>query len=54
MQTAAAPNISAELRCRFATANRVLVLTGAGISAESGSEFAGSGEVRGRICLPRI
>jgi NAD-dependent deacetylase len=44
MQTAAAPNISAELRRRFAGANRVLVLTGAGISAESGvPTFRGGG-----------
>jgi hypothetical protein len=32
MQTAATPDISAELRQRFATANRVLVFTGAGLS----------------------
>lgn len=44
MQTATSPNISAELRHRFATANRVLVLTGAGISAESGvPTFRGGG-----------
>lgn len=44
MPTAATPNISAELRRRFATANRVLVLTGAGISAESGvPTFRGGG-----------
>ncbi len=44
MQTATSANISAELRQRFATANRVLVLTGAGISAESGvPTFRGGG-----------
>jgi NAD-dependent deacetylase len=45
MQTAATPNISAELRQRFAIANRVLVLTGAGVSAESGvPTFRGGGK----------
>ena len=44
MQTTATPAISAELRQRFAIANRVLVLTGAGISAESGvPTFRGGG-----------
>jgi NAD-dependent deacetylase len=44
MQPATSANISAELRHRFATANRVLVLTGAGISAESGvPTFRGGG-----------
>lgn len=44
MQPVATPTISAELRRRFATANRVLVLTGAGISAESGvPTFRGGG-----------
>ena len=36
MQTAAIPQITDELRRRFDTAQRVLVLTGAGVSAESG------------------
>lgn len=36
MQTAASPIISAELRRRLADAKRVVVLTGAGVSAESG------------------
>ena len=36
MQSVASPNISAELRRRFDTAKNVLVLTGAGVSAESG------------------
>lgn len=44
MQPVASPIISAELRRRFATANRVLVLTGAGVSAESGvPTFRGGG-----------
>ena len=44
MQTAADPNISAELRRRLDTAQRVLVLTGAGVSAESGvPTFRGGG-----------
>ena len=44
MPLIATPNISAELRQRFATANRVLVLTGAGVSAESGvPTFRGGG-----------
>jgi NAD-dependent deacetylase len=43
MRTGAAP-ISNELRRRFASANRVLVLTGAGVSAESGvPTFRGGG-----------
>ena len=36
MQTGAVPIISAELQQRLANAKRVLVLTGAGVSAESG------------------
>ena len=37
-------SISAELRCRFAEAKSVLVLTGAGVSAESGvPTFRGGG-----------
>lgn len=44
MQTAPAQSISAELRERFRTARRVLVLTGAGVSAESGvPTFRGGG-----------
>ena len=44
MQPAATPNISAELRRRLASAKRVLVLTGAGVSAESGvPTFRGGG-----------
>jgi NAD-dependent deacetylase len=44
MQTASAPIISAELRRRLAEAQRVLVLTGAGVSAESGvPTFRGGG-----------
>jgi NAD-dependent deacetylase len=44
MQTAAAVNISAELCKRLAAAKRVLVLTGAGVSAESGvPTFRGGG-----------
>ena len=44
MQTVATPIISAELRRRFDTAQRVLVLTGAGVSAESGvPTFRGGG-----------
>jgi len=44
MQTAIAPTISAELRERLAKATRVLVLTGAGVSAESGvPTFRGGG-----------
>ena len=44
MQTAATPVISAELRRRLADATRVLVLTGAGVSAESGvPTFRGGG-----------
>ena len=44
MQTAATPTISAELRQRLADAKRVLVLTGAGVSAESGvPTFRGGG-----------
>src|ERR1051326_6379035 len=45
MQTASAPIISAELRRRLAEAQRVLVLTGAGVSAESGvPTFRGGGD----------
>ena len=44
MQTQIAPKISAELRRRFASASRVVVLTGAGVSAESGvPTFRGGG-----------
>ena len=44
MQTAQAHSISPELRERFRTAKRVLVLTGAGVSAESGvPTFRGGG-----------
>ena len=44
MQTVDAPNISAELRRRLASAERVSVMTGAGISAESGvPTFRGGG-----------
>jgi len=44
MQTVPAPIISAELRQRLANAKRVLVLTGAGVSAESGvPTFRGGG-----------
>ena len=44
MQTQIAPTISAELRRRFASASRVVVLTGAGVSAESGvPTFRGGG-----------
>ena len=44
MQTTSAPVISAELRRRLSTASRVLVLTGAGVSAESGvPTFRGGG-----------
>jgi NAD-dependent deacetylase len=44
MHPSAAPNISAELRRRLETAKRVLVLTGAGVSAESGvPTFRGGG-----------
>ena len=44
MQIQSAPKISAELRRRFATASNVLVLTGAGVSAESGvPTFRGGG-----------
>lgn len=44
MQTATSPNISAKLRRRFNAAGSVLVLTGAGVSAESGvPTFRGGG-----------
>jgi len=36
MQSIAAPIVSAELRRRFVSSTRVFVLTGAGVSAESG------------------
>src|SRR5947207_13474293 len=45
MQAAAKSIISEELRSRFARAARVLVLTGAGVSAESGvPTFRGGGQ----------
>jgi NAD-dependent deacetylase len=44
MQSVTSPNISAELRRRFDDAKSVLVLTGAGVSAESGvPTFRGGG-----------
>jgi NAD-dependent protein deacetylase/lipoamidase len=44
MQGVSTPSISAELRHRFENAKRVLVLTGAGVSAESGvPTFRGGG-----------
>jgi NAD-dependent deacetylase len=44
MQSVTSPNISAELRRRVEMARRVLVLTGAGVSAESGvPTFRGGG-----------
>ena len=44
MQSVTTPNISAELRRRIDNAGRVLVLTGAGVSAESGvPTFRGGG-----------
>ncbi|MCM3871407.1 MAG: NAD-dependent deacylase [Pyrinomonadaceae bacterium] len=44
MQLASEPSISDELRRRFSSARRVLVLTGAGVSAESGvPTFRGGG-----------
>lgn len=44
MQSTARPNISAELRERLSVAKSVLVLTGAGVSAESGvPTFRGGG-----------
>jgi NAD-dependent deacetylase len=44
MHSGLAPTISAELRQKFTTASRVLVLTGAGVSAESGvPTFRGGG-----------
>lgn len=44
MQAKVAPTISAELRRRFASASSVVVLTGAGVSAESGvPTFRGGG-----------
>ena len=44
MQTVSRPSISDELRSRFGRASRVLVLTGAGVSAESGvPTFRGGG-----------
>jgi NAD-dependent deacetylase len=45
MQSRLAPQISTELRRRFATAKSVFVLTGAGVSAESGvPTFRGGGD----------
>jgi NAD-dependent deacetylase len=45
MQSIAAPIISAELRRRFVSSTRVFVLTGAGVSAESGvPTFRGGGD----------
>jgi len=45
MQSSLAPQISAELRHRFAAARSVFVLTGAGVSAESGvPTFRGGGD----------
>lgn len=45
MQQTTTPTISAELRRRIANAERVLVLTGAGVSAESGvPTFRGGGK----------
>src|SRR5438552_12198113 len=45
MQTATRTSISEELRDRFARARKVLVLTGAGVSAESGvPTFRGGGD----------
>src|ERR1041385_1528584 len=45
MQVVSAPRISDELRERFANATRVVVLTGAGVSAESGvPTFRGGGQ----------
>ncbi|HEY8411774.1 MAG TPA: hypothetical protein VIK76_10240, partial [Pyrinomonadaceae bacterium] len=44
MQSGTTPKISAELRQYLANATRVLVLTGAGVSAESGvPTFRGGG-----------
>ena len=44
MQSVSSPQVSAELRRRFDTARSVLVLTGAGVSAESGvPTFRGGG-----------
>jgi NAD-dependent deacetylase len=44
MSSAAVPTVSTELRRRFAEARRVVVLTGAGVSAESGvPTFRGGG-----------
>src|SRR4030095_3102839 len=45
MPTTLAPTISAELRDRLRKATRVMVLTGAGVSAESGvPTFRGGGD----------
>lgn len=45
MQTVSRPSISKDLRDRFQRARRVLVLTGAGVSAESGvPTFRGGGQ----------
>ncbi len=44
MQISNSPRIAAELRRRFGSASRVVVLTGAGVSAESGvPTFRGGG-----------
>jgi NAD-dependent protein deacetylase/lipoamidase len=44
MQSEVAPTFSAELRQRFSSASRIVVLTGAGVSAESGvPTFRGGG-----------
>jgi NAD-dependent deacetylase len=53
MQTVATPSISAELRRRLESAKRVLVLTGAGVSAESGvPTFRGGGNTASWKGLP--
>src|SRR5580765_3349873 len=45
MESSVAPQISSELRKRFASARSVFVLTGAGVSAESGvPTFRGGGD----------
>src|SRR5262245_47286480 len=53
MQPAATPQIPVELRARFETARRVVVLTGAGVSAESGvPTFRGGGNSAVWMGLP--
>src|SRR2546423_9893412 len=53
MQVASAPLTSAGLRERFGTATRVVVLTGAGVSAESGvPTFRGGGQTAGWKGMP--